>query len=62
MASPHGAGGAALFIVNYINQGLGAPTPLQVRDGLVLDGQTWGSQGGLHPEPLLDVSNYDNLP
>jgi len=53
MASPHGAGGAALYIL--ANPG---STPLQVRNGLVADGRSWTGQGGLHPEPMLDVSKY----
>ncbi len=53
MSSPHVAGGAALYILANPNS-----TPFQVRDGLVADGRTWAGQGGLHPEPMLDVSRY----
>ncbi|UCF21653.1 MAG: S8 family serine peptidase [Gemmatimonadota bacterium] len=54
MSSPHVAGGAALYIL--ANPG---STPFEVRDGLVADGRHgWAGQGGLHPEPMLDVSKY----
>ncbi len=62
MSSPHAAGSAALFIVNYMNMNGGAqPTPYEVVTGLIADGRTWTGQGGNHTEPLLDVSTYDDI-
>ncbi len=58
MASPHAAGGAALYIAQQMNAGNPRPSPFDVRDWLVANGQTWAGQGGLHPEPLLDVKNF----
>ena len=58
MASPHAAGGAALYIAQQMNLGNPRPDPFAVRDVLVATGQAWGAQGGSHPEPLLDVSTF----
>lgn len=58
MASPHGAGGAALYIAQFVAANGFRPNPLDVRNQLVADGQGWTGQGGNHPEPLLDVQQY----
>ena len=58
MATPHVSGGAALFIASEMNAGRPRPAPLAVRNRLVADGKAWLGQGGLHPEPLLDVHRY----
>ncbi len=61
MASPHGAGAAALYVAQYVAANGTRPSPLQVRNALVANGQTWAGQDppdGLHPEPLLDVTGW----
>ncbi|MGH7482451.1 MAG: S8 family serine peptidase [Longimicrobiales bacterium] len=59
MASPHVAGGAALYIAQQLNAGNPRPSPFAVRDALVAAGQPWrGQGGGSHPEPLLDVRSF----
>lgn len=58
MASPHVAGGAALYIAGEMNAGRARPTPFAVRDILVGRSQPWTNQGGRHPEGLLDVRTF----
>ncbi len=58
MASPHGAGGAALYIAMVMSGGNPRPLPIDVRQALIDNSQSWGNQGGNHPEPLLDVKNF----
>ncbi|NIN49928.1 MAG: S8 family serine peptidase [Gemmatimonadales bacterium] len=53
MASPHGTGGAALYIATHPGA-----LPLDVRAALIAAGQWWAGKGGLHPEPLLDVKSF----
>jgi hypothetical protein len=53
MASPHVAGAAGLWLSN--NPGA---TPAQVLAALLANAQSWTGQGGNHPEPLLDVTNF----
>ncbi len=58
MASPHGAGGAALYIAMVMNGGNPRPLPIDVKQALIDNAQSWSNQGGNHPEPLLDVKNF----
>jgi subtilisin family serine protease len=61
MASPHVAGGAALFYLSEMVQGHGRPTTREVRAALRRTGvQNWRTgtdRDGTH-EPLLDVSSF----
>lgn len=62
MASPHVAGGAALYYLAEQRGGHGRPTPAEVRAGLIeagrLDWKTGSDKGGPH-EPALYVGNLD---
>lgn len=58
MASPHGAGAAALYIAQQLGLGNPRPTAAQVRAALIANGQAWAGQGGIHPEKLLNVSGF----
>lgn len=53
MATPHVAAAAALYIRNH-----SGATPLDVQKALIAAGEDrYNGQGGLHPEPLLDIRN-----
>ncbi len=67
MSSPHVAGGAAVFIAHYMALNGVRPSPTVVRETLVADGRPWDGQWlgdpqpDTHPEPMLDISKYDQF-
>lgn len=64
MATPHVAGGAALYYLEEARLGRPRPTPQQVRAALIASGTadwtTASDPDSIH-EPALNVSNYDAL-